>query len=326
MDLFTHVIIAYLISFGLTLGKSPVYIAAGSLAGGLPDSDILLMPLARRFPLLRHHGITHSIAGVSVFAVAGALLGPMLVPGANAWYLLLFMEIGGLVHIFLDGFTHFAVPPLAPFSDVELHLDADRAVNGVTLAISLTSFFLLVYERNTVPFATWLLTGWVLLSVYLAYLALRGIGRYLAGVKMRELGLTVVVPTSSPFHWFLVEERETKDSWSSRVAQYTVGRGKPTVQKRIGVANFERPSGPVATTEDAIQQSYGPAMKRSRWLASSYRYAQVVQEGPHFRVHWFSIEYSMFGRAPGVLVELDGTSGVTQVSRLWFPLRRLGTS
>ncbi len=323
MDLFTHVIIAYLISFGLTLGKSPVYIAAGSLAGGLPDSDILLMPLARRFPLLRHHGITHSILGVTIFAVGGAILGPMVVPGANAWLLLLFMEIGGLVHILLDGFTHFAVPPFAPFSNVELHLDADRAVNGVTLAMSLTSFFLLVYERNTVPLADWLITGWLLLVTYLGYLVLRGVARYIVGKEMKKEGYTAVIPTANPFHWLLVEEHEASGSWSTRFAQYTIGRGIRSPQKAIGVEAPPPATLPVTTANEAIQLSYRPAMQRSRWLASTYRYATVNSSANGFRVQWFSIEFTVFGRAPGIRVDLDARTGEMHLERSWFRLRDL---
>ena len=52
-----------------------------------------------------------------------------------------------------DGFTHFSVPPFLPFSDRRLELDADRAINFITLAVSVASFYLLLgVERNHVPF------------------------------------------------------------------------------------------------------------------------------------------------------------------------------
>ncbi|MCI4329930.1 MAG: metal-dependent hydrolase, partial [Thermoplasmata archaeon] len=76
MDLFTHVVFAYLLSFVIWGPAAPQYIAAGALAGGLPDADALLFPLARRFPLLEHHGITHSILGVTLVAAAGSFLLP----------------------------------------------------------------------------------------------------------------------------------------------------------------------------------------------------------------------------------------------------------
>ena len=81
MDLFTHVLVAYLVTFGI-VGFKPSYLAAGALGGGLPDADALFFPIARRFPVLRHHGITHSIFGVSLVAGAGALVAPLLAPGS----------------------------------------------------------------------------------------------------------------------------------------------------------------------------------------------------------------------------------------------------
>ena len=93
MDLFTHVLIAYLLTFGLT-GPNPSYLAAGALAGGLPDADALFFPLARRFPILRHHGITHSLFGVTIVALVGAVVAPFLAPGSTIVYFLV-MEAGG---------------------------------------------------------------------------------------------------------------------------------------------------------------------------------------------------------------------------------------
>lgn len=323
MDLFTHLIIAYLVSFGITWGHDPVYIAAGALAGTLPDADILLMPLARRFPLLRHHGITHSFLGVTVIAAGGALLGPMLVPGAEAVPLLLFMEVGGLLHIFLDGFTHFSVPPLAPFSRAEMRLDADRAVNLGTLIMSLVSFTLLLEERNAVPLATWRATGWVLLGVYLGYLALRGLARWAAGRAMTVAGYTAVVPTGNPLAWFLVDEKEGPDHWEMGLARFEVGRGIVSQQKRLAIHLSEQPHPPISDPREALVRSYLPAMKRSRFLSSSYRYADVKRQGDGFLISWFSLEYLFFGRAPGVLARVDARTGAIALRGTWFNTRRL---
>src|SRR5258708_23211330 len=126
MDLFRHVLLGYLLAVGAT-GFQPQYLAAGAIAGGLPDGDIFFFPLARRFPILRHHGITHSILGVTIIAVVGGgLVAPRLAPGDPVLYVLV-MELAGLGHMAADGFTHFSVPPLMPFSERQLELDAHRA-------------------------------------------------------------------------------------------------------------------------------------------------------------------------------------------------------
>ena len=135
----------------------------------------------------RHHGITHSLFGVTVVATVGAFVAPMLAPG-NALVYFGVIELGGIAHILMDGFTNFAVPPLMPFSSRSLHIDADRAVNLVTLVISVTSFYLLLgVERNHVPFSVYTATVWGLILLFAVYFAVRLLGRYLVG--RRDPGL-----------------------------------------------------------------------------------------------------------------------------------------
>ena len=325
MDLFTHVLIAYLVSFGVTGGTAPIYIAAGALAGGLPDSDALFFPLAKRFPLLRHHGITHSITGVTIIATGGALLSIRLVPGSSPVLIFAFMELGGLTHIALDGFTHFAVPPFAPFSDVQLHVDADRAINLFTLGLSIVSFYVLLSERGTVPLATWLFTGWFLLAVYGAYLASRGLGRWAAEGARKSGGFTAVIPTGNPLRWFLVEEREGSDRFAMRFVEYRVGKGITLSERHMAIEHFHEGNGPVASPLDAIRRSYLPAMARSRFLSQSYRYARVLAEPGHYLILWFSLEFHMFGRAPAVAARVDAASGSVsfEPKRRWFDMRTL---
>ena len=136
MDLFTHVIFAYLLSFIIWGPAAPQFIAAGALAGGLPDADVLLFPLTRWFPSLHHRGTVHTIVGVTIIAAAGSFLVPFLPYFTHASTLLYFvaMEIGGLSHLLLDAFTNYAVRPLYPFSARAFRLNADVAVSLVTMA------------------------------------------------------------------------------------------------------------------------------------------------------------------------------------------------
>jgi membrane-bound metal-dependent hydrolase YbcI (DUF457 family) len=326
MDLFTHVIFAYLLSFALTGGQAPVYIAAGALAGGLPDSDILVFPLAKRFPLLSHHGITHSILGVTGFAVAGAILGPFIVGGASPLFLFMFMELGGLSHLVTDGLTNFAVPPFAPFSSVQVHMDTDRPISLFTLPLSIASLVILLSERGTVPLPVWIYTAWALLAIYVAYIAFRAFGRWKAGKACKENGYTAVVPTGSPFSWFLVDEKERPGSWQMRFARYGVGAGVTSPQKNISLSTASSGSGPVQSPEEAIQRSYRQSMDASRFLSISYRYAQVSGGGEKYEVHWFSIEWLIMGRSPGVLATVDAATGEVKVRSAWFNLNKLGQS
>ena len=330
MDLFTHVLVAYLISFGLWGPNSLQYVAAGALAGGLPDADALLFPLARRFPLLRHHGITHSLTGVTVIAAAGAFLvppllsavvGPSFAAGSPLLYFLA-MEGGGLSHVFLDGFTHFAVPPLAPFSKWELHLDADRAINLGTFAFTGFSFWLMLYERGRVPVPFWEATAWVLLAGYLGYLAVRGIGRWRAGQVARREGFNAVAPTGNPFVFLLVEERKDGSKVRLRHQEFHLLSGLRSPGRTIEFSRSDLPPGPVTSEEEALQRSYVPALQRGRMLDMTYHSAEVRSAPGCWEVLWYSLEFTMLGRAAAVLASVDPASGAVRTRNAWMSPER----
>ncbi|HEY6238113.1 MAG TPA: metal-dependent hydrolase, partial [Thermoplasmata archaeon] len=104
MDPFTHFLLGYLITFGVWGPGQIQYVVAGALAGGLPDADVIFYPLSRRFPALRHRGLSHSIVGVTIIAVVGVFaVPPVLASVLGASYgvgspLLFFvaLEAGGL--------------------------------------------------------------------------------------------------------------------------------------------------------------------------------------------------------------------------------------
>ncbi|MCI4336200.1 MAG: metal-dependent hydrolase [Thermoplasmata archaeon] len=320
MDLFTHVLIAYLLAFGL-VGFQPAYLAAGAIAGGLPDGDILLFPLARRFPMLRHHGITHSIFGVTVVAaIGGGLIAPRIAPGDPLVYFVV-MEVGGLGHMLQDGFTHFSVPPLLPFSERRLELDADRAINIVTLVVSVAAFYLLLgVERDHVPFAVYLGTVYGLMAFYGAYFALRLSARLWVGRHLRDLGpYEVPLPTTNPMTWLLLRERKDGGRVRTEFAQYVFGRG--IVRGPFAVDVPMEPSGavgPVADEHDALARSYPSARHASGVLEDTYHFGEAHREADgSWLATWYSLEISAFGRALGVRVPLapDGTPGTPR--RAW---------
>lgn len=318
MDLFTHILFAYLLTFAIWGPTYPTYIAAGALAGALPDADILLYPLSRRFPIFRHHGITHSLLGVTIIALGGAILGPYLVPGLNGYLTFLAMEGGGLSHVFLDGFTHFSVPPLAPFSTKELRLDADRAVNFATMTMTLLSFFVLISERGAVPLHVWIVTAWVLVGVYGAYLVIRGAGRIQVQRLRRRDGYGGVIPTGNPRRWILVDESPGPGHYRIRWREYRWGTGYTTPERALDVeAPPEIRPGPVETEGEALARSLPSIGKASRFLADSYRFAEVSRDERGYEVFWYSLEFTTFGRAPGVLARVDAATGDVAVRTVW---------
>ena len=320
MDLFSHVLVAYLLTYGV-FGPQPQYLAAGALAGGLPDADALFFPLARRFPLLRHHGITHSLTGVTVVAVAGGFLAPMILPGSPLVYFAV-MELGGIAHILQDGFTQFSVPALAPFSDKRLHIDADRAISLVTLVVSVVGFYVLLgVERNHVAFSVYLATLWVLAAFFVAYFAIRLAGRAAIARHRDVLGERAeLVPTGNPFSWMLLSETLREGRLRTTWARYRLGRG--ITEGPVSVEGPVEPTpfaGSPASAAEALEWSYPLARKASRVLQTTYHFGEAFEEpGGSWVAVWYSLEFTMFGRSPGVKVRFPSGGGPADVRSTFY--------
>jgi membrane-bound metal-dependent hydrolase YbcI (DUF457 family) len=323
MDLFTHVIVGYLLSYGL-VGFQPQYLAAGALAGGLPDADVIFFPISRRFPILAHHGITHSIFGVTAVALVGGLVfAPMIAPGVPLLYFAV-MEAAGLGHMLSDAFTHFSVAPLLPFSKRPLQIDADRAINFVTLVASVTSLFLLGFERFRVPFGLYLLTIYGMMAFYGGYFAIRLIGRAgIARVRRVLPEFNVVAPTANPLLWMLLYEHREGGRHRSGFLRYRLGRGVVEGPWRVDVPLEDPanpPAGPVATASEALERSYPLARRTSDVLDNTYHFAQVRSEGNGcWDIVWYSLEFAAFGRAASVRVKI-AADGSLAAKSAWFPV------
>ncbi len=315
MDLFTHVIFAYLLSFVIWGPAAPQYIAAGALAGGLPDADILLFPLTRWFPSLHHRGIVHTILGVTVIAAVGSFLVPYLPYFTHASTLLYFvaMEIGGLSHLVLDGFTNYAVAPLVPFSGRELRLDADLAVNLVTIVLTAGTLVVLVLEHGTVAFNVWVETAWILVGVYGGYLVLRGVARWRAGLARRREGYAAVLPSASPWSWLLVDEADTPDRYRIRFRDLELGGHATGAERRMDVAKLPVAPGPVDSPQAALDRTYLAAMAQNRWLARNYHFGRAFERGNVYEVFWYMVGAGGARRNYGVRGEIDRQTGAMKL-------------
>jgi membrane-bound metal-dependent hydrolase YbcI (DUF457 family) len=315
VDLFTHVIFAYLLSFIIWGPAAPQYIAAGALAGGLPDADVLLFPLTRWIPSLHHRGAVHTVIGVTIIAAVGAFLVPYLPYFTHASTLLYFvaMEIGGLSHLVLDGFTNYSVRPLLPFSGRELRLNADVAVSLVTMALTGVTLVVLILEHGTVPFGVWEETAWILVGVYGGYLVLRGVARWRAGLLRRQFGFAEVLPSTNPWRWLLLEERETPERYHIRFHRLELGAGMTGSDRSLDVAKVPPTPGPVPSPQAALERTYLPAMAESEWLAESYHFGEAVEKGGVYEVWWYIVSQAAGRRAYGVHGEIDRASGTMRL-------------
>lgn len=323
MDLFTHVIFAYLLSFVIWGPAAPQYIAAGALAGGLPDADILLFPLTRWFPALEHRGIVHTVLGVTVIAAVGAFLVPFLPYFTHASTLLYFvaMEIGGLTHLVLDGFTNYAVTPLAPFSRRILRMDADNAVNITTLGMTAVTLGVLIWEHGRVAFSVWTDTVWILIAVYGGYLLLRTVARWRARLQANREGFHAVEPTTSPWTWLMADEEDSPERYRLRYRTLHLVGGSPTTERSLTVSKVAPSGGPVDTAQAALERTYLPAMQKNRWLRYNYHFGEAVEQGNVFRVFWYVVQGGgRGGRAIGVHGNIDRATGAIELRSGFFRL------
>jgi membrane-bound metal-dependent hydrolase YbcI (DUF457 family) len=330
MDPFSHLLLGYLLGFGLWGPDQMQYVVAAAIGGALPDADVALFPLARRFPLLRHRGISHSIVGVTIIAAVGCLV----VPRAMAWGLgagfavgspLVFfvaLEVGGLSHVFLDSLDHWSVPIFAPFSPREYKFDVDRIVNVGSMAFTVLGYGVMLYERGRVPVALWVLTTWALLAAVALYFAIRILGRWRAGVVQRREGYSAVIPQVNPLAFVLFAEERTPERIRFRQARYHFLRGFSSTPRTVEFPVRPIEGAPVLDATGALTRSYPAALEASWMLAETHHFAEVRAGSDRFDVFWYSLEVNFWGRAAGVLAQVDArTAAVTTKNRWRVPAR-----
>jgi len=330
VDPFSHILLAYLLGFGLWGPAGLQFVVACAFAGALPDADVLLYPLSTRFPLLRHRGISHSIVGVTIIATVGTFV----VPHALAWAfgprfgtgpLLDFfvaLEVGGLSHVLLDAMDHWSVPIFAPFSPYEYHFDADRIMNVGAMAFTIFSYAIMLYERGRVALWIWEVTTWLLLGAAVLYLVVRLLARWRAGVAKRRAGFDEVIPQANPLLFLFFGRAESGGELHLRVAKYHLLHGLLAPTESLTVPRPSSGHGPVIGPAEALARSYEPALRTSWFLGETHHFGESRATPGGFEVFWYSLEMAFFGRAAGVLAEVDAATGTVGTRTAWRDPRR----
>lgn len=325
MDPFSHFLLGYLITFGVWGPSGLQYVTAGALAGGLPDLDVVFFPVSRWVPALRHRGLSHSIVGVTGIAVVGTLLVPRLfasffgsgfAAGSPLLYFLA-LEAGGLSHVLLDAMDHWSVPIFAPFSKREYHFDADRIFNLGAMIFTVGAYAALIAERGRAPIWLWEVTAWTLLAMAVAYMATRLTTRWYAGRVQRRDGYTDVVPQFNPLRFLMVEERSTPEGLRLRYAPYHLRRGRLSEPLLLTIPSGSPGSGSVPDAAAALHRTYAPSLEASWVLGETHHFGEVRETAAGFQVHWYSLEMGFWGRAAGVLAEVDRATGKVSTRTAW---------
>ena len=325
MDPFSHLLLGYLLGFGIWGPAGLPYVVAAAIAGALPDLDIALYPLSRRFPLLRHRGISHSILGVTVLAAVGCFvvpplmargLGPEFGEGSPLAFFVA-LEVGGLSHVFLDSLDHWSVPIFAPFSPREYHFDVDRIVNVGSMAFTVAAYALMLYERGRVPIQLWTLTTWGLLVVVLLYFLIRILGRWRAGVVQHREGYSAVIPQGNPLDFVLFGEDTTLGRHRLWYARYSLLRGSTSPRRLVEFPADSTVSPQIGDVAGALARSYPLALAASWALGETHHFAEVRLSPSGFDVFWYSLEINFWGRFAGVLAHVDASTGAVTTRNRW---------
>ena len=330
MDPFSHILLAYLIGFGLYGPQGLQYVVAAAFAGALPDADVVFHPLSTRFPLLRHRGISHSVVGVTGIAAVGTFvvphvlswaLGPAFGSGSAVDYFVA-LEVGGLSHVLLDAMDHWSVPIFAPLSKQEYHFDADRIMNFGAMSFTVFSYGIMLYERGRVGLGAWEITTYLLLFAVVAYFAIRLFARWRAGLASRRLGFDDVIPQANPFEWVFHATSDSSGELRLRFARYHLIHGVRGDAQAVDIPASPPGSLPVQTSGEALARSYQAALSASWILGETHHFGQAKPTVGGFDVFWYSLEMMSFGRAAGVLARVDAGTGAVSVRTAWRnPLR-----
>jgi membrane-bound metal-dependent hydrolase YbcI (DUF457 family) len=325
VDPFSHILLAYLIGFGLFGAQGLQYVVAAALAGALPDADVVFYPISSKFPLLRHRGISHSIVGVTGIALVGAFV----VPPALAWafgpafgsgsFVLFFfsLEIGGLSHVLLDAMDHWSVPIFAPLTKHEYHFDADRIMNFGAMSFTVFAYAIMIYERGRVALWIWEGTTYLLLVATGVYFVVRLLARWRAGMAQKKLGFDHVIPQSNPLVFVFDGRSESEGELRLSHARYHLGSGTLSPAEHLVVPLNPPPPAIVATPDDALARSYRPSLHASWILGETRHFGTARATAGGFEVFWYSLEMSFFGRAAGVIAQVDRETGSVTTRTAW---------
>ncbi|MEM3395981.1 MAG: metal-dependent hydrolase [Thermoplasmata archaeon] len=210
MDFFTHLLFGFLVSSWVSGNFYNPYVILGSLLAVLPDFDIFLFPLWRRFPFTSHHGITHTAIFVIVGSPVVALLAKFLFWGElNLVLATAIMLLCGLLHLGCDALTNWGTPVFYPLSKKYYNLSVDVAVNVyLMLGFFVAVLFLALVRFRYITFLNMEMASGILGALYLTYFGFRSATKLYFRKKFgKEFAL---LPTEKPWHWRMARRLENE--------------------------------------------------------------------------------------------------------------------
>ena len=171
MDSFTHIVVGIIVYGLIPVVKDPLLFYFAVFMASLPDLDVLLSPLQKKYHsyYLTHRGGSHSIViGIPIAALFALPL--WIFSHYN------FLFLWGLgwsfysLHLGLDLLTMSSIPFLYPFSHKEFKFKCERSVNVYLMVTSGLNFILFVIlsalSESFFSFRWWYLVMTMLYGTY----------------------------------------------------------------------------------------------------------------------------------------------------------------
>jgi len=308
VDLFTHVLVSFLIGLGFNFPlrlETVLYIV---IAGTISDGDVFLHPLSSKYKWASHHGGSHSIIFILLYSIIVSFLYVQLSSKFGGYPLTSVQSFGfaflpGIMHIVLDFLTSWSVPIFWPFSNKEYKFEIERAVNPFTILFSFSStVFMFAFWPSEFVIKT-------IVFFLFAYFVFRVMAKlYLIKKKRKEGYVTDAASTNLPYVWYVVHDKSDENriffSWykTNLFSERKYESGEFSLKKD---RNIEFP---IDSEEKAMQYSFN-IDEVERYLSKfKYPVGRAIKENGHWKVCWSALEMSMskFRVAVVVLLEQDG--------------------
>lgn len=237
MDSFTH-IMAGIILYGLLgVPKDPNLLYLAAFFASLPDLDVFLSPLQKKYHsyFLSHRGASHSL-------VIG-----ILISGISAGVLQIFMEysfiflwgLSGLfysLHLGLDWLTMSKIPLFYPFSKKEYCIGIERSVNIYLMAVSFSFFIIFIFISliNYSYFAfPWIYT--VFGVIYLLYLIHRLILKLVFATKLQDN--QYFIPDLLPMGYSIYSRENESEAQRFQLKHFSLIKSKSLPEFDVKIQN-----------------------------------------------------------------------------------------
>ncbi|MCX8173562.1 MAG: metal-dependent hydrolase [Thermoplasmata archaeon] len=304
MDFFTHLMFGFLISSWASGNFYNPYVVLGSLLAVLPDFDIFLFPLWRRFPFASHHGITHTALFVVAVSPVIAVIGKFLFwTDLNLPVAAGIMLVTGLMHLGCDALTNWGTPVLYPLSKKYYNLSIDLAVNVyLMLWFFAAVVFLALVRFRYLPFLNMEMASAILGVSYLSYFALRAGSKLY--FKRRFKNEFCLLPTEKPWHWRMARRSENEK-------EIVIGIRNSRGVEEYRIPKFHGERIEVKSCEDLVYTYYLPEVQ-SHLGVFRFPYYRLNCTNGKWEIIWYVAEMH-----PRMNLKVDYTDGRFRVRSWW---------